>query len=317
MLALITGGTGFVGRHLARHLEQGGIATLSLTSNPAERIAGTQQSQLLDIRDSDAVTAIFEESRPQQVYHLAAITSLSAAASDERAAFDVNVWGTRNVFAAASKLSPSPRILNVSTSQVYGDSAVCPITEDSPLQPRNTYAATKAAAEMLARQYSAEHQVVTVRPFNHSGPGQAANFVLSFFAHEIAAIELGQRDPLIRTGNLNVRRDFTDVRDVVRAYALLLEKGISGENYNVCSGNSYLVSDALDLLLSLSNTKIKVEQDPAKARNGEATTSYGSYQKLARDTGWRPAISFEQMLTDILQYWRHALSAKAASHVGR
>ncbi len=317
MLALVTGGTGFVGRHLVRHLEQGGTHTLSLTSNPAERSAGVQESRLVDIRDFAALQPLVAELRPQHIYHLAAITSLSAAASDERAAFDVNIWGTRNVLAAASQLSPSPRLLNVSTSQVYGDSALCPIVEGASLKPQNTYACTKAAAEMLARQYSAKCEVITVRPFNHSGPGQSPAFVLSFFAHEIAAIELGEQAPVIRTGNLNVRRDFADVRDVVRAYALLLEKGKAGEIYNVCSGQGHLISDALDFLLSLSQAKIKVEQDPAKLRKGESDASFGSYEKLERDTGWRPSISFQQMLTDTLQYWRHTLSAKTVTHTAQ
>jgi len=313
MLALITGGTGFVGRHLAKCLNKADTRSVSLTANPAELTSDVQESRLIDIRDSAALTTLAQDLKPQQIYHLAAITSLSAAASDERAAFDVNIWGTRNVLDSASRLSPPPRVLNVSTSQVYGDTATSPITEDAPLNPRNTYASTKAAAEMLARQYSSKCKVITVRPFNHSGPGQSAHFVLSFFAHEIAAIELGQRDPVLRTGNLNVRRDFTDVRDVVRAYTLLLDKGTPGESYNVCSGNGYLISDALDFLLSLSSSKIKVEQDPAKTRHGEASTTYGSYEKLARDIGWQPTISFQQMLTDTLQYWRQTLSAKATA----
>ena len=312
MLALITGGTGFVGRHLARHIEQSGGRTVSLTSNPAERTGDFANAHLLDIRDADAMQAAAAEFRPQLVYHLAAITSISAAASDERAAFDVNIWGTRNVLAAASSLNPPPKVLNVSTSQVYGDSGGCPIVEDAPIHPRNTYAITKAAGEVLARQYAAQCDVVNVRPFNHSGPGQSPGFVLSFFAHEIASIELGQREAIIRTGDLNVRRDFTDVRDVVRAYALLLEKGVAGQTYNVCSGNAYLLSDALDCLLSLSPTRIAVQRDPAKARKGEASSVFGSYEKIARDTGWQPVISFEQMLNDILQYWRHALSSKLA-----
>ena len=317
MLALITGGTGFVGRHLTECLHRSNTRPVSLTANPAELSADTQDSRLLDIRDAAALTALTEDLRPRHIYHLAAITSLSAAASDERAAFDVNIWGTRNVLDSASRLSPPPKFLNVSTSQVYGDSAASPLTEDAPLNPRNTYASTKAAAEMLARQYSSKCEVITVRPFNHSGPGQSAHFVLSFFAHEIAAIELGLRDPVLRTGNLNVRRDFTDVRDVVRAYVLLLDKATPGETYNVCSGNGYLISDALDFLLSLSGVTIKVERDPAKARTGEASTSFGSYDKLARDTSWHPTISFEQMLTDTLHYWRQALSPKVAAQSTR
>jgi len=302
MLALITGGTGFVGRHLVRHLEESGTRTISLTSNPAER-SGAEASRLLDIRDADALETIVGQLQPQQVYHLAAVTSISAAASDERTAFDVNVWGTRNVLAAASSFKPAPKVLNVSTSQVYGESINRQITENEASNPRNTYAATKAAAEVLARRYATQCDIVTARPFNHSGPGQSPGFVLPFFAHEIAAIELGQRTPVIRTGDLNVRRDFTDVRDVVRAYVLLLEKGIAGHTYNICSGKACLLSDALDYLLSLSSAQITIERDPAKVRNGEASAIFGSYDKISHDTGWQPTISFEQMLHDILHYW--------------
>lgn len=317
MLAMLTGGTGFVGRHLARHLETDGTRTVSLTSNPSEQNEDVQGFRLLDIRDDAALDALVEDLRPQQIYHLAAITSISAASSDERAAFDVNVWGTRNVLAAAARMESPVRVLNVSTSQVYGDSPSCPIREEALVRPQNTYAITKAMAELFIPRYSRRCEIVNVRAFNHSGPGQSTSFVLSYFAHEIAAIELGQHEPVLRTGNLNVKRDFSDVRDVVRAYALLMEKGRPGETYNVCSGHPYLVSDAMDYLLSLSGVRIRIEQDETKARKGEASAIYGSYDKIAHDTGWKPAITFEQMLTDILQYWRQTLTASAVPSASR
>jgi GDP-4-dehydro-6-deoxy-D-mannose reductase len=316
MQVLITGGSGFVGRHLSSHLERQGGKVVSVSSNPAENTNGIRDFRLLDIREETAVATLIDHLKPPQVYHLAAITSISAATSDERAAFDVNVWGTRNILSAVSKLHGSARVLNVSTSQVYGESVACPLVESANLEPQNSYAVTKAMAELLCQRFSANCEIINVRPFNHSGPGQSTQFVLSYMAHEIAAIELGQQKPVIRTGDLSVRRDFTDVRDVVRAYVLLLEKGTPGQTYNICSGQSYLLSDALDYLLSQSTARIEVEQDHRKTRKGEASTFYGSFEKLSSDTCWHPAISFDQMLRDTLQYWRETLVTDVPSQDG-
>ena len=311
--ALITGGTGFVGSHLSRHLDEHATHVVSLTSNPEEKTRDVRDFRLIDIRDHVAIEGLVNELQPRHVYHLAAITSIAAATNDERAAFDVNVWGTRNVLFAVSQLPEPVRFLNVSTSQVYGDSAPCPIAESAPVRPQNTYAVTKAMSEILLQQYATRCQIINVRPFNHSGPGQSPSFVLSFLAREVAAIDLGLHKPVIRTGDLGVKRDFSDVRDVVRAYHLLMQQGLPGRTYNICSGQAYLLSDALDHLLSLSSVHIRVERDPAKARKGEASTLYGSFDALFTDTGWKPRISFQQMLEDTFQFWRQSLAISPAS----
>jgi GDP-4-dehydro-6-deoxy-D-mannose reductase len=315
--ALITGGTGFVGRHLTRHLGEHGTRVVSLTSNPEEQTNDVPDFRLVDIRDHRAIEELVNQIRPRHVYHLAAITSISAAANDERAAFDVNVWGTRNLLTALSAISEPGKFLNVSTSQVYGESAPCPIVESAPVLPQNTYAVTKAMTEILVQQYSTRFPIINVRPFNHSGPGQAPAFVLSFLAREVAAIDLGLQQPVIRTGDLRVQRDFTDVRDVVRAYSLLLEKGTPGRTYNICCGQAYLLSDALDYLLSLSRTGIRVERDPAKARKGEASKIYGGFDALFAETGWKPRISFQQMLADTFQFWKNTLAASPVARAAK
>lgn len=304
MRVVITGGTGFVGYHLARQLENSGDSVTSVSSMAAERKQEVRDFRLLDIRDGKELDSLFTEKAPHHIYHLAAISSISAATQDERSAFDVNVWGTRNVLAGAAKLGGDVRVLNVSTSQVYGESHRSPLGENSPVSPQNAYATTKAMGELLCSQYSPKIEVVIARPFNHSGPGQSAGYVLSYLAHRIAAIEAGDMKPVIRTGNLLIRRDFTDVRDVVRAYQLMMIKGRSGQTYNICSGNAYLLSDALEILLSFSSAKIDVELDPSKSRKGEAASIEGDASKLHSDTGWVPTISFAQMLFDILEYWR-------------
>jgi GDP-4-dehydro-6-deoxy-D-mannose reductase len=314
MRAIITGGTGFVGRHLSRHLEKNGIAVTSLSSNVSESDEDIRDFRLLDIREDGVLQTLFGEVQPEQIYHLAAITSISAATQDERTAFDVNVWGTRNVLSGAASLGKKIRVLYVSTSQVYGNCVSLPITEENTISPQNSYAATKAMGEILCGQYASKVESLIVRPFNHSGPGQRADFVLSYIAQQIAEIEAGRMNPVIRLGNLNVRRDFTDARDVVRAYQLLMEKGVAGQVYNVCSGQAFLVSEALDVLLSLTDVKINVQTEAAKVRKDDANSIFGSSAKLRRDTGWEPLIGFETMLNDILHYWRGIAFSPLAAH---
>src|SRR4051812_36325412 len=290
--ALITGGSGFVGRHLSRLLEGDGAEVTSFSASPSEKDEGITNFCLQDIRNADGVAKLFDRLAPDCVYHLAGITTISAAAQDEKSAFEVNVWGTRNVLRAAGQLSKRTRFLNVSTSQVYGESVSSPVSEDALVCPQSTYAVSKAMAELLCHQRSSNCEVVIARPFNHSGPGQSAKFVLPFLAQQIAAIECGLSQPIIRAGDLEVRRDFTDVRDVVRAYQLLLSKGRDRSVYNVCSGNIYLLADALEILRSLTDEKIRVERDPAKVRKGQSIWIQGDPSKLNAETGWNPTISF-------------------------
>lgn len=308
--AVITGGSGFVGQHLNRLLRSQGVQAFSLTANASEKTPEIEDLRLIDIRHDQDVVSFLEEVAPNAVYHLAAITAISDAAQNERAAFDVNVWGTRNVVRAASLLESPASVLMISTSQVYGDRAKTPINETALVEPTNTYAVTKAMAEIACRQYASKTRVVIARAFNHSGPGQADNFVLPFLAHQVALIEQGFIPAVIRTGDLKVKRDFTDVRDVVVAYDLLVRKGQSGEVYNVCSGKAVQLSDALDFLVSKACAKIVIEADPGKARSGQANLVVGDPEKIHAQTGWTPRISFEDMLLDLLDYWRSKVSER-------
>lgn len=182
-----------------------------------------------------------------------------------------------------------------------------PITEEQPLRPLSPYGVSKVGQDLLAYQYFMSYQmdVVRTRGFNHTGPRRAPVFVVSDFAKQIADIEKGRKEPVIHVGNLDAERDFTDVRDVVRAYYLALEKGKGGEAYNICSEKSWRIGDMLDRLLSFTDAKIKVRQDPARLRPSDVPRLRGDCSKFRRDTGWVPRIPFEQTLKDMLDYWRH------------
>ncbi len=268
-----------------------------------------------DIRDLSALRQICEATQPDQIYHLAAVPSIADSWNDPRATFDINVAGTHNLLDACMPLASRPRLLNVSTAQVYGARGEAGLSEDCPLQPVSPYAATKAMAELLVYLYppSQRERVVTARPFNHSGPGQTADYVLSDFARQIAEMEIGVRSPVLEVGDLEVERDFTDVRDVVRAYALLLHCGRGGQVYNVCSGATYRISTAVDVLQSLTSVRLAIQVAPDRARPGQPQRICGDPSKIQGDTGWRPTISWEAMLRDLLQHWRERVRQQAQS----
>jgi GDP-4-dehydro-6-deoxy-D-mannose reductase len=221
--------------------------------------------------------------------------------------------GTLNLFEAAMSLPRPPRILNVSTAQVYAP-ASGGLSEESRIAPDNPYAASKAMAELLRVPYlkCATGGIVTARSFNHTGPGQSDKFVLSSIARQFAEILAGERAPMLIVGNVDVERDFTDVRDVVEAYCLLLEKGRVGKIYNVSSGSAVRLADIIKMFEAASGTKVKLEKDPGKIRPSEAATVFGSAKKIEADTGWRPRISLKQTISDLLEYWRLRVSSEVA-----
>ncbi|HMK28795.1 MAG TPA: GDP-mannose 4,6-dehydratase [Terriglobales bacterium] len=306
MRSLITGVNGFVGRHLAKLLAKEAGAecwacSLEKSSEPLEKVVYGR----VDIRSEREVAEFVGASQARHIYHLAAVSTISAASSDQRVAFDVNVWGTRNLLEAAARLPDRARVLNVSSSQVYGSAApAAGIAESVPLRPANMYAVTKAMAELWGWQYGDRVAVITARAFNHTGPGQPTHFVLSSLAQQVAAIAAGISDPVIQVGDLSVERDFTDVRDVVRAYALLLEQGKPGEVYNVCSGKAYRLSDLLQSLLSQAGVTARIERDPARSRSDDPPRIHGDNRKLRDATGWAPAIPIEDTMRDLLEFWR-------------
>ena len=303
---LITGGTGFVGAHLIRFLKSRPSKIIVLSSGDGEslREAGVEYFHV-DIRSGDEVRSVVREAKPDQIYHLAGISAVDVSWNNLRLAFEVNVVGAFNLFEGAMSLPSPPRILNVSTSQVYARSAR-PLTEASPLDPENPYSASKAMVELLLVQYRncSKGGIVTARSFNHTGPGQPPNFVLPSLAKQFAEIEAGLHTPKLKVGDLSVKRDFTDVRDVVRAYCELLDKGKLGEVYNVCSGRVVLIADVVKEFQRLCHVQVTTEVDPARLRQSEVAQMVGDSTKIRTETGWRPSISLGRTIQDLLDYWR-------------
>lgn len=307
--ATVIGGLGFAGKHLTKFLASKGYSP-SVVANTAEDPPSVLTVRA-DITNQQEVSRALHELAPSHLYHLAAVSSPSGASEQQRVAFDTNVWGTRNVCNASLHLQPRPRILNVSTSQVYMAQASAPLDENAPTQPSNVYAATKLMAELWCEHYSSEIHIVTARSFNHTGPGQSDYFVVPYLARCVAEVEAGIVPPVIRVGDLKVERDFTDVRDVVRAYHLLMLHGMRGNIYNVCSGRCHRLSDLLDILLQLAGVKLRIEVDPARIPARQPTRLWGDHAKLTGHTGWKPEIPIEQTLHDTLAYWRATIAERA------
>jgi GDP-4-dehydro-6-deoxy-D-mannose reductase len=302
---LITGGTGFVGKHLIQFLkpQDSRIAVLAsgATSTPEPDVDYYE----VDIRDRDAVRSVVQKVEPDQIYHLAGITTIAASWSDPQLTYEVNVWGASNLFRAAMSLPSPPRILNVSTAQVYAPSSH-PLNEDSLVGPDNPYAASKAMAELVMVEYQ-RHQaggIVTARAFNHTGPGQPPSFVLPSMARQFAKIEAGLQPTNLAVGNMEVKRDFTDVRDVVRAYSMLIDNGTPGEIYNVCSGSTIRLSEIVQLFESISGMKVNIETEEGRVRCNDVMHICGDPNKIRNATGWRPQISLRETVASLLDYWR-------------
>jgi len=267
-----------------------------------------------DIRDADEIAAVIRATNPEWIFHLAGVSSVAASWNNPRHAFEVNVVGSYNVFEAAMRQPSPPRILNVSTAQVYAP-ADAALTEASPTCPDNPYAATKAMAELLMVQHRSSRSggIATVRAFNHTGPGQSPSYVLPSFAKQLAQMEAGLCAPVLKVGDINVKRDFTDVRDVVVAYCELLEKGKTGEIYNVCSGHAVVLADLLRELQKNSGVAVDIETDPARLRANEPPLMVGDPGKIMRDIGWTPRISLENTIKDLLAYWRTRIRPESAT----
>ena len=297
MRVLVTGASGFVGRHLLPHL-----ATEGWDASPAERA--------LDVSDERAVDVAIEHAAPDAVVHLAAISSVSAARHDPDRTRRVNVLGTRAVLAAAARHAPNARVLLIGSGEQYGSaqSTPTPLDESTPSRPSSSYARTKAEAEALGVEYAERGlDVVRVRAFNHAGPGQSDAFVVSSFAKQLAEIEADRREPILRVGNLDSVRDFLDVQDVVEAYTRLLDPTVESGVYNVASGVGVRVGEVLEGLLALTPRRPKVEVDPARFR--PTNYSVGDATRLRAATGWRPRVALADTLSRTLEAWRAELSA--------
>ena len=323
MRVLITGFTGFVGSHLADHLlERGDCEVFGLYRwrSRMENVNHLLDRVTLiegDIADAAAMRRALEISRPDWIFHLAAQSFVPTSWNSPNETLDVNVSGQINLFEAMRQLGLNSRVQIACSSEEYGlvHADELPIREENPLRPLSPYAVSKVTQDMLAYQYHQSYGIdaVRTRGFNHTGPRRGQVFVCSNFAHQVASIEAGLQDAVIRVGNLDARRDFTDVRDMVRGYVLALEKGAPGACYNICHGEAYRIGDVLQMLLDMANLEVKVEEDPSRMRPSDVPVLLGSYDQFREATGWEPRIPFEQTLRDLLDYWRDRLARRATS----
>lgn len=309
----ITGITGFAGSFLAEYLVKKGF-DVSGTYLSDESIANVEpvKSKLklhkIDLQNKEETVKKVTEEKPELIFHLAALSSASASFENPSEFISNNIAAQVNLFEAVRVAKINPRILAVSSAEVYGDvdPKDLPIDENTPMRPVNPYAVSKVAQDFLGLQYFLSYKIpiIRVRPFNHIGPRQSPQFVVASFAKKIADIEKGKMEPVLKVGNLEARRDFTDVKDMVEAYSRILEKGEPGEVYNIGFGKSYKIEDILNRLLSLSEKKITVEKDPSLMRPIDVPDLVCDNSKIKKATGWEPATPIDETLKATLEYWR-------------
>ncbi len=318
--ALITGITGFAGSHLADYLlaehpdvEVYGIYRWRSRRENIGGLDGRVQMIEADLRDYHSMQRALEESRPDFVFHLAAQSFVPSSWSAPSETLSTNIVGQTNLFEAVRALDLDPVIQIACSSEEYGlvHPDEVPIKESNPLRPLSPYAVSKVAQDLLGYQYFQSYglKVIRTRGFNHTGPRRGDVFVTSNFAKQIASIEAGLAEPVIRVGNLTAIRDFTDVRDMVRAYWLAVNHARPGEVYNIATGVGITIQELLDRLLAMSTVQVTVEEDPARMRPSDVERLLGDPSRFKADTGWEPQVPFEQTLRDTLEYWRQ--------HVGR
>ncbi|KPJ61639.1 MAG: hypothetical protein AMJ46_00655 [Latescibacteria bacterium DG_63] len=308
---LITGALGFVGRHLFRELTDAGFEVWasdleSLCEKPGPPF-DMQRVRACDITRIDNVLEILKETHPGAIVHLAAQSSASKSFKHPRETFVTNSLGSLNLFEAARESCPDCSVLAVGSADAYGrQEGNAALDEATPFAPVSPYALSKAAQDLMGIQYWLGYgmKVFRTRSFNHTGPGQTTTFALPSFAFQIASAEAGLCEPVIEVGNLDVVRDFLDVRDVVRAYRLILEKGNPGDAYNVCSGRPVVLKTLLDILMSHARVKITVKESPGRMRPADIPFLLGDNSKLRTCTGWEPRYQIEETLWELLEYWR-------------
>ena len=320
MKILITGVTGFVGSHLAEYclsldqqVEVIGTCRWRSRRENIEHLEDAINLYECDLRDASSVKTLLADIQPERIFHLAAQSYVPSSWNSPGETITTNVIGQLNIFEAMRETNSTASIQIAGSSEEYGlvHPEEAPITEENPLRPLSPYAVSKVAQDMLAYQYFQSYglRVVRTRAFNHTGPRRGDVFVTSNFAKQIAEIEAGQRPPVIHVGDLNPKRDFTDVRDIVRAYWLSLEHCSLGEVYNGASGKAYRIKEVLKILLDNSGQDIEVVEDPERLRPSDVPLLLGDNSRFCKATGWVPEIPFEQTAKDLLDYWRERTCA--------
>ncbi len=317
MSVLVTGADGFAGQHLLRYLLHMGMEVIAATRDLAPSfpyLSPQERAQLqiydgFELREKETIYALIEQLRPQTVYHLAAQSHLPSAERTPQLTYEINTIGTLTLADALWQVHKEkvyqPTLLVASSAQVYGmaETVALPLKETAMVKPNNHYAASKAAQEIAALSYFYAHQlpVIVTRAFNHIGPAQSIDFVVPSFARQIAEAALGLRAPIIKVGNLQTSRDFTDVRDVVRAYYLLAKEGKAGEIYNICSGKAIAIATILSHLISFTDITIEIEVDSTRLRVTDIPILFGDSSKLYRATGWQPTQTLAESLYEVYQ----------------
>jgi GDP-4-dehydro-6-deoxy-D-mannose reductase len=315
MRVLITGITGFAGSHLAEYIlaEHPGVEVYGLVRwrSRMDNIQGILDKIVLkdgDIKDAISLRTVLDQVRPDRIFHLAAQSFVPSSWKLPAETFAINALGEIHLFESVLSLKLQARIQIAGSSEEYGQvyPDEIPMKETNPLRPLSPYAVSKVAQDLLAYQYHKSYGLHTVRTrgFNHTGPRRGEVFVTSNFAKQVAEVEDGKREPVIRVGNLEAKRDFSDVRDIVGAYWLALEKGEPGDVYNIGTGRAYAMKEVLDTLLALSKVKVRVEVDPERLRPSDVPILLSDCSKFHKLTGWEPRIPFQRTMADLLDYWR-------------